>query len=124
MIDSRSPLSDADLLDLVQRETLRYFWDFAHPESGMARERSNPVPQYDYRDTAASGGTGFGLMALLAGAQRGLLPRAEGLDRLRAFVAFLGPAETHPAASPPFLPCGTRPTLPLPPTEPCCALLS
>ena len=34
-------LSDSALLDLVQKQTFRYFWDFAHPVSGMARERSN-----------------------------------------------------------------------------------
>ncbi len=69
-------LSDAALLDLVQRQTLRYFWDFAHPASGMARERSNPVANYDYLETVATGGTGFGIMAMLAGAARGFLPRA------------------------------------------------
>ena len=36
-------LSDAALLDLVQRQTLYYFWEFGHPASGMARERSNAV---------------------------------------------------------------------------------
>src|SRR3546814_16385143 len=117
MIDSRSPLSDADLLDLVQRETLRYFWNFAHPESGMARERSNPVPQYDYRDTAASGGTGFGLMALLAGAERGFLPRAEVLDRIRGIVAFLGRAGTHQGVLPHFQHGGTRQPIPFTPQQ-------
>jgi len=34
-------LSDAELLDAVQRRTFRYFWDFGHPVSGLARERSN-----------------------------------------------------------------------------------
>ncbi|HZD91451.1 MAG TPA: beta-glucosidase, partial [Pseudolabrys sp.] len=58
-------LSDDALLDRVQRQTLRYFWDFGHPVSGMARERSNPVSGYDYRDTVTTGGTGFGLMAML-----------------------------------------------------------
>ena len=34
-------LSDDELMTLVQKQTFRYFWDFAHPESGLARERSN-----------------------------------------------------------------------------------
>ena len=34
-------LGDDALLDLVQRQTFRYFWDFAHPVSGLPRERSN-----------------------------------------------------------------------------------
>ncbi|HEU5480599.1 MAG TPA: hypothetical protein VFU90_12225, partial [Candidatus Tumulicola sp.] len=61
-------LSDDALLDRVQRQTLKYFWEFAHPASGMARERSNPVAGYDYLETVCSGGTGFGIMALIAGA--------------------------------------------------------
>ena len=42
----RVDLDDDALLDLVQRQTLRYFWDFAHPVSGLARERSNLRPEY------------------------------------------------------------------------------
>jgi len=116
MTDSDRPgpmgLADAELLDLVQRQTLKYFWDFAHPASGMARERSNEVRWYDYRDTIATGGTGFGLMALLAGAERGFLPRAEVLDRIRRIVAFLGSAETHRGVFPHFLHGGTGATIP------------
>ena len=32
-------------MDLVQKQTFRYFWDFAHPVSGLARERSNHSTQ-------------------------------------------------------------------------------
>jgi hypothetical protein len=38
-------LDDDALLDIVQKQTLRYFWDFAHPVSGLARERSNIRPE-------------------------------------------------------------------------------
>lgn len=98
-------VSDADnaLLDRVQRQTLSYFWDFAHPASAMARERSNPVSGYDYLDTVCSGGTGFGIMAMLAGAARGFLPRSEVLDRVMRIVAFLGRAENFHGAFPHFI---------------------
>src|SRR6185312_17372119 len=86
---------DERLLDLVQRQTLNYFWEFGHPASGMARERSNPVAGYDYQQTVCSGGTGFGIMALLAGATRGFLPRAEVFKRIQRIVGFLGGAETY-----------------------------
>lgn len=109
---STGRLSDAALLDLVQRQTLTYFWDFAHPVSGMARERSNEVRWYDYRDTVTSGGTGFGLMALLAGVERGFLPRAEALERIRGIVAFLGGAETYHGVFPHFLHGATGATIP------------
>ena len=32
------------LLDVVGRQTLGSFWDFAHPVSGLAREHSNITP--------------------------------------------------------------------------------
>jgi hypothetical protein len=96
--DSAGRLADHELLDLVQRQTLNYFWDFAHPVSAMARERSNPVPGYDYLDTVSSGGTGFGVMALIAGAARGFLPRAGMLERVGQIVGFLGRAETFHGA--------------------------
>lgn len=90
-----APHSDDALLDWVQRQTLDYFWSFAHPASGMARERSNTVPGYDYLETVTSGGTGFGIMALIAGASRGFLPLAAVRERIRKIVAFLGRAERH-----------------------------
>lgn len=65
-------MTDAALLDRVQRDTLRYFTDFAHPVSGMARERDTGDPG-DPGRTVTTGGTGFGIMALIAGAERGLV---------------------------------------------------
>ncbi|MGH6672709.1 MAG: glucoamylase family protein [Xanthobacteraceae bacterium] len=98
-------MSEADnaLLDTVQRQTLSYFWDFAHPVSAMARERSNSVPGYDYLDTVCSGGTGFGIMAMLAGAARGFLPRSQALERAARIVAFLGRAENFHGVFPHFI---------------------
>lgn len=99
----RQGLSDEALLDLVQRQTLAYFWDFGHPVSGLARERSNPDPGYDYLETVCSGGTGFGVMAMLAGSERGFLPRPAVLDRIRQIVDFLGRAEAHHGVFPHFM---------------------
>lgn len=90
-----APLTDDGLLDLVQRRTLAYFWDFAHPASGMARERNNASQHYDHQETVATGGSGFGIMALIAGAARGFLPRAKVLARLEQIVAFLARADTY-----------------------------
>src|SRR3546814_12468976 len=82
VVTEGSRLADADLLDLVQRQTLKYFWDFAHPVSGLARERSNQAYRYDYRDTVPMDGSGFGIIAMLAGVECGSLDRAEGLQHL------------------------------------------
>jgi hypothetical protein len=96
-------LSDEALLDLVQARTLNYFWEFGHPVSGMARERSNPVAGYDFLETVTTGGTGFGIMAMLAGAERGFLPKDGVLDRIRRIVAFLGTADRFHGVFPHFL---------------------
>lgn len=38
-------LSDDELMTLVQKQTFRYFWDFAHPESGLAHDGATEVPR-------------------------------------------------------------------------------
>ena len=110
-------LSDDALLDRVQRQTLRYFWDFGHPASGMARERSNPVPGYDFRDTVTTGGTGFGIMAMIAGAARGFLPRDEVRKRVARIVDFLAHAERHHGVLPHFLHGASGTTIPFSPKD-------
>jgi hypothetical protein len=105
-------LSDDALLDLVQRQTLRYFWEFGHPVSGMARERSNPVAGYDYLNTVTTGGTGFGIMAMLAGASRGFLQRRDVLARVAHIVDFLERVETYHGVLPHFLHGATGATIP------------
>jgi hypothetical protein len=93
-----APRSDApleEILDTVQRQTLRYFWDFGHPTSGLARERSNATPH-----VVTTGGSGFGIMAILAGVGRGWIGRQVALDRLITMVCFLGEAERHHGAFP------------------------
>jgi len=110
-------LSDDALLDRVQRQTLRYFWDFGHPASGMARERSNPVPGYDFRDTVTTGGTGFGIMAMIAGAARGFLPRDEVRKRVARIVDFLARAKRHHGVLPHFLHGASGTTIPFSPQD-------
>ena len=75
--------TDEQLLDMVQRYTFRYFWDFAHPVSGMARERNTSG------DIVTSGGSGFGIMAILVGIERGFITREQGRDRLLQIASFL-----------------------------------
>jgi hypothetical protein len=77
-------ISDNALLDLIQQQTFKYFWDFGHPVSGMARERSNATP-----DVVTSGGTGFGIMAMITAVDRGFITRAQGLQRMQTIVSFL-----------------------------------
>ena len=81
---NRKPYKDDDLLDMVQRYTTRYFFDFAEPFTGMARERSNDVNG----DIVTTGGTGFGLMALIAGMERSYFPREKGLEVMKKLSIF------------------------------------
>lgn len=76
-------LTDNELLDKVQSTTFKYFWDFGHPVSGLARERNTSG------DIVTSGGSGFGIMAMVAAMNRGFITRAQGLARLQTIVGFL-----------------------------------
>lgn len=76
-------LSDDALLTEIQEQTFKYFWDFAHPVSGLARERNTSG------DVVTSGGSGFGIMAIPVGINRNFITRAQGLQRMQTIVSFL-----------------------------------
>lgn len=80
-------ISDDELLTKVQQQTFKYFWDFGHPVSGLARERNTSG------ETVTTGGSGFGVMAILVGMDRGFITRTEGVERLNTIVDFLGSAD-------------------------------
>jgi hypothetical protein len=85
-----SMASNDEMLDDVQRTTLKYFYDFAHPICKMARERSNVPADLD---VVTTGGTGFGIMSLIVGAERQFITRAQAYEHLRAITDFLLRAE-------------------------------
>ncbi|MDP9076250.1 MAG: Ig-like domain-containing protein [Bacteroidota bacterium] len=76
-------LSDDQLLDLVEKQTLKYFYDFGHSVSGLALERNTSG------DVVTTGGSGFGVMAIVAGVSRNFISRADGLTRVQKMVSFL-----------------------------------
>ena len=76
-------ITDDALLTLVQQQTFKYFWDFGHPVSGMARERNASG------ETVTTGGTGFGIMAIPVAVNRNFITRAEGVTRIQKIVSFL-----------------------------------
>lgn len=81
------PLDDESLLDLVQERTFRYFWDFAHPVSGLARERNSSG------DLVTTGGSGFGLMGIIVGVERGFISRQQAVAHFDKVTAFLQNAD-------------------------------
>ncbi len=94
--ESSDTISDDSLLNLVQYQTFRYFWDGAEPVSGMARERLHMDDIYPnhHKDIVTSGGSGFGLMAIVVGMERGFITRRQGIDRLGRIMDFLENADT------------------------------
>ena len=91
--DDEPAISDEELLDITQRETFKYFWDFAQKESGSARERYHPKDPSRDENVVTTGGTGFGLMAILVGIEREFVSRSEGVDRIAKILSFLENAD-------------------------------
>ncbi|HVI49518.1 MAG TPA: glucoamylase family protein [Chitinophaga sp.] len=95
--DKFPQVSDEELLTLVQKRTFRYFWDLAHPVSGLALERNTSG------ETVTSGGSGFGIMAIIVGVERGFITRTEGQARMQKITNFLRNAERFHGAFPHWL---------------------
>ena len=112
-------ISDDSLLTLTEYRTFRYFWDGAEPNSGMARERFHVDGVYPENDknVVTTGGTGFGLMAILVGMERGFITRQEGLERLQHLVAFLESSDRFHGAWPHWLNGETGRTKPFSPKD-------
>lgn len=93
--NNKNSLSDEELLDLVQNRTFQYFWEGAEPNSGMARERIHMDGVYPENDqnVVTIGGTGFGLMAILVGIERGFISREQGFQRIFKIVGYLEKAD-------------------------------
>ena len=84
-------LSDEGLMTLVQEQTFRYFWDGAEPVSGLARERIHMDGNYPRNDknVVTSGGSGFGIMAILVGIEREFITPEQGLERFEKIMGWL-----------------------------------
>jgi hypothetical protein len=99
-------ITDAALLTKVQEQTFKYFWDFGHPVSGLARERNTSG------DVVTIGGSGFGVMAILVGIERGFISRQEGVGRLATIVNFLDKADRFHGVWPHWMNGNTGITIP------------
>ena len=92
------PLTDDQLLTMVQEASFRYYWEAAHPVSGLTREN---LPGRD--EIVAMGASGFGMMSLIVGADRKFITRDQALERLTQCVTFLERADRFHGAWPHFL---------------------
>lgn len=103
--DLTAAWTDSQLLDTLQRQAFDYFWEGAEPTSGLARERihlDNIYPTHD-KDIITIGGSGFGLMAILVGVERGFISREEALRRFETAIDFLEKADRFHGAWPHWL---------------------
>lgn len=91
-------MSDEELLTMVQEASFRYYWEGAETRSGLAKENIS-----GRHNMIASGASGFGIMALIAGTERGFISRDESVERFVQIVNFLEKAETFHGAFPHFI---------------------
>jgi exo beta-1,2-glucooligosaccharide sophorohydrolase (non-reducing end) len=103
---STHPMSDDELLTMLQEGCFRYYWEGEHPIAGAALES---LPG-DSR-IVATGATGFGVMALIVGVDRHFITRDQGLDRLAKIVSFFEKAPRYHGAWSHFIDGGTAQTL-------------
>lgn len=102
------PMSDDELLTMLQEACFRYYWEGAHPQAGMTLEN---IPGDDR--IVATGASGFGIMALVVGVDRGFISREQGLERLRKIVTFLERAPRYHGVWSHFMDGDTGQSLPV-----------
>jgi hypothetical protein len=95
-------LPDAELIEQVARQTFRFFWEGAHPASGLAPDRC-PPREGSADNLVAIGGSGFGVMALLVAIERGWVTREAALERLGRMLELLYRAQCFHGAFPHFM---------------------
>ncbi len=99
------------LLDTVQRRTLAYFWEGAHPASGLAYDR-RLIYGEARNDLIAIGASGFSFIAVVIGVHRGWIPRKEGIVHLAKMLVALESARRYHGAFPHFIDGYTGATVP------------
>ena len=95
---STKELSDDELLNMLQEACFRYYWEGAHPDAKGLMEN---IPGDDR--LISTGATGFGIMSLIVGVDRGFITREQGLERLSQLLDFLEKAPRYHGAWPHFL---------------------
>jgi exo beta-1,2-glucooligosaccharide sophorohydrolase (non-reducing end) len=105
---STRPFTDDELLTMLQEACFHYYWEGAHPSSGMAREN---IPGDDR--IVATGASGFGIAALVVGVNRGFITRTQGIERLTKIVNFLEHAQRYHGAWSHYMNGSTGQTMPV-----------
>lgn len=111
------PLTDQELMDLVQEKTFKYFWDFANSPSGAAKERYHPNNPSLNQNVVTTGGSGFGLMAIIIGIERGYITRDQGIQRLTTILDFFETADRFHGAWPHWIDGASGQVIPFSPED-------
>lgn len=86
-------LTADEVMTKTQKDGFKYFWDYANSTSKLALERVHfDGSGYD-NNLIATGGSGFGLMNILVGINRGFVTRAEAVTRLQTALNWLENAD-------------------------------
>ena len=96
-------ITDDELLNLTQKETFNYFWDYAEANSGAARERYLISNSTQDENTVTTGGSGMGLMVIIAGIENKFITSDEGFERIVQIVSFFKTADRFHGAWPHWL---------------------
>jgi hypothetical protein len=108
---SLASLPDEKLLDIVQRQTFNFFWDGAHPVSGLAPDRCTTRDNAP-DDKVAIGGSGFAVMAIIVAVERGWVTRDAAVERLGRMLDLLTAATCYHGAYAHFVNGRTAATIP------------
>ena len=92
--------SDLELINILQKDVLKYFWDYAHPVSKMARERLHENDLSFDEHTVTTGGSGFGILNVIMGIENDFKSKAEGIQQLETILNFLEEADRFHGAWP------------------------
>ena len=79
---------DDQFLNDLEAASFLFFWEQGSPNTGMVKDRCN-VHGGDQGVASSIAATGFGLTALCIGAQRGLIPASDALERVFTTLRFL-----------------------------------
>ena len=104
-------LPDEALIEAIQKQTFRFFWEAAHPISGLAPDRCTTRFE-PTGDAITIGGSGFGVMAIIVAVERGWIAREAAVQRLNRMLDVLVRATCYHGAFPHFMNGATGATVP------------
>ena len=111
-VDPPKTYTDPEIVEMVQKNALKYFWDYAQSSSKLARERYHTDNPGQDAHVVSTGGSGFGLMTILVGIKNGYVTRTDAVSRLSTALNFLQNANRFHGAWPHWMDGNTGNVIP------------